>query len=241
MRRLLDGYLRQEGLLCWHGADVEPEPAAPLGECKRVVFVGRSHPIKGTYELAESLQNLYHSGRRDVRGILVGDFSPEERRELAALDPEHSREYLLFPGWVEDVDVLAALFALGNVTALPSHSDTAPLVGMESYRVGTPCVVTEDTGAGELYLANPHRHGCDIARPVRHRHAHGIARYYGVDVASLTAELGYMLDHPAEARRMGEDGERFVRWHYSVERMGARYDELYTHLLAGEPADRLGG
>jgi glycosyltransferase involved in cell wall biosynthesis len=239
MRRLLDGYLHQESLLCWHGAEDEPGPAAPLRACKRVVFVGRPHPGKGSHELAQSLRDLYHSGRRELRGILVGDFSPEERRELAALDPEHCREYLLFPGWVEDLDVLAALFAVGDVTALPSHTDTAPLVGMESYRMGTPCVVTEDTGAGELYLTNPHRHGSDIARPVRRRHADGIARYYGVDVASLTAELAAMLDHPAEARRMGEDGERFVRQHYSVERMGARYHELYNHLLAGEPADRL--
>jgi glycosyltransferase involved in cell wall biosynthesis len=239
MRRLLDGYRNHEGLTCWRGAEGEWETVSLPPEGQKVVFVGRSFWIKGVFELVESLRDLYHSGRKSLRGILVGDFPWGYREELAAIDPAHAHEYLLFPGWVEDPDVLAALFALGDVTALPSHSEAFALVGIESYRMGTPCVVTEGTGAGEAYLTEPRKHGFDIARPVRRRNKEGITRYYGVDVASLTAELAFLLDHPAEARRMGEDGERFVRQHYSIERMGARYNELYNLLLAGEPADRL--
>ncbi len=210
-------------------------------ESKKVVFVGRAIRVKGVFELVEGLRDLYHSGRTDVRGILVGEFPLDFRRQLVALDPEHAREYLLFPGWLEDPDHLAALFALGNVTAVPSHCEAFCLTALESYRMGRPCVVTERTGAGEVYLTNPRRHGFDIARPVRRQNDAGITRYYGVDVVSLAAELAFLLDHPAEARRMAEDGERFVRQHYSIERMGLRYEELYNLLLAGEPADRLDG
>jgi glycosyltransferase involved in cell wall biosynthesis len=239
MRRLLDGYRHPEGFSCWRGAEAEQEMVSFPPDSQRVVFVGRPNRIKGVFELVESLRDLYHSGRKHVRGILVGDFHVGVRHEFAAIDPEHSWEYLFFPGWVEDPDVLAALFALGDVTALPSHSDAFALVGLESYRMGRPCVVTEGTGAGEAYLTEPRRQGFDIARPVRRRNQDGITRYFGVDVNSLTAELAFLLDHPEEARRMGEDGERLVRRHYSIERMGTRYNELYNLLLAGEPADRL--
>jgi glycosyltransferase involved in cell wall biosynthesis len=237
--RLLYDYHHHQALRCYRGGGGDREPVAFVPEDKKVVFVGRATAIKGIYELAESLRNLYHSGRRSVRGILVGPFWPELRRELAAVDPAHAHEYLLFTGPVEDLDVLAALWAFGDVTAIPSHFEPFGLVGIESYRMGTPCVVTEGTGAGEAYLSNPRRHGLDIALSVRRRHRDGIMRYHGVDVESLTEQLAFLIDHPSVARRMAEDGERFVREHYSAERMGAQYSALYDLLLDGEPACRL--
>jgi glycosyltransferase involved in cell wall biosynthesis len=238
---LLHDYHYRAGLSCYRGAGANPEPVAFAREDKKVVFVGRPVRMKGIYELVESLRNLYHSGRQHVRGILVGEFWPELRQELAALDPAHAGDYLLFTGRVEDLDVLAALLAFGDVTAVPSYYEPFCLVALESYRMGTPCVVTEGTGAGEAYLANPRRHGLEIALPVRRRHRDGIMRFYGVDVDSLTAQLAFLIDHPPVARRMAEDGERFVRQHYSAERMAARYSDLYDLLLAGEPACRLHG
>jgi glycosyltransferase involved in cell wall biosynthesis len=239
--QLLYDYHHRQGLRCFRGGGAERESIAFAPEDKKVVFVGRATAIKGIYELAESLRNLYHSGRRSVRGILVGPFWPELRRELAAVDPTHAHEYMLFTGPVEDLDVLAALWAFGDVSAIPSHYEPFGLVGLESYRMGTPCVVTEGTGAGEAYLANPRRHGIDIALSVRRRHRDGIMRYYGVDVESLTEQLTFLIDHPPVARRLAEDGERFVREHYSAERMAAQYSALYDLLLDGEPACRLHG
>jgi glycosyltransferase involved in cell wall biosynthesis len=239
--RLLHDYHHHRGLFCYRGARAAREPVAFTPGDKKVIFVGRATPAKGVYELVESLRNLYHSGRHSLRGILVGGFHPEFRRELAAIDPTHAADYLLFPGRVEDLDVLGALFAFGDVTAVPSHYEGFCQVALESYRMGTPCVVTEGTGAGEAYLANPRRHGIDIALSVRRRHRDGIMRYHGVDVASLTEQLAFLIDHPLVARRMAEDGERFVREHYSVERMGAQYSDLYDLLLDGGPACRLHG
>jgi glycosyltransferase involved in cell wall biosynthesis len=241
-RRRVDGLLydfhHHQGLRCRRGTRDDRAPVQFSPEDRKILFVGRPSRIKGCYELAQSLRNLYHGGRRKVRGLFVGEFDPEMRRDLAALDSAHAGDYLLFTGPVYDVDVLAALLAFGDVTAIPSHYEPFCLVALESYRMGTPCVVTEGTGAGDAYLEQPRRHGVVMARPIRRRHADGIAHFYGVDVASLTEQLAFLLDHPLVARRMAEDGERFVRAHYTVERMGDCTLELYDRLRAGEPAHR---
>jgi glycosyltransferase involved in cell wall biosynthesis len=237
--QLLYGYHHQKRLICHRGAEEhrQPIPFAPTDQ--KVVFVGRPTRMKGCFELVESLKILYHSGRRNIRGILIGAFGLDLRRELAAIDPDHANEYLLFPGPIHDVDILASLYAFGDVTAVPSHYDSFPLVGLESYRMGTPCVVTEGTGAGEAYVDNPRRHGVEMALPVRRQHKEGIARYHGVDVGSLTEQIAFLLDHLRVAGRMAEDGRCFVSKHYSVERMAARYAELYDLLIQGEEAARL--
>jgi glycosyltransferase involved in cell wall biosynthesis len=233
--RLLYDYHHRAVLSCYRGAGGDRQRIPFRAAHKKVLFVGRAARAKGSYEFAESLRELYHAGRRDVVGIFVGEFWPGARAELAALDRSgRAAEYLFFTGSVRDVDELAALFAFGDVTAVSSHYDAFPLVGLESYRMGTPCVVTEGTGAGEAYLDNPRRHGVEMARPVRRRHQGGIARYYGVDVGSLTEQIAFFIDNPRAAWGMGEDGRRFVRENYSTERMAAKYEELYAQILDAE-------
>jgi glycosyltransferase involved in cell wall biosynthesis len=237
--QLLYDYHHHRGLACYRGSRLDREPIAFTPADRKVTFVGRTTRAKGPYEVAESLRNLYHSGRKNVRGIFVGDFWPELRREITAVDPDHAGEYLLFTGPVTNVNELASLYAFGDLTALASHYEPMALVGLESYLMGTPCVVTEGTGAGDAYVDNPRRHGLEIARPVRRRHREGIARYHGVDVGSLMEQIAFLIDNPLTAWQMAEDGRRFVQEHYSVERMGEKYLELYDLLLAGAPADQL--
>jgi glycosyltransferase involved in cell wall biosynthesis len=236
--RLLEEYRCHGGLSCYRGAGAGRELVAFTAEEPKVLLVGRSGRAKGCYDLVEALRNLYHSGRKTIRGLIVGHFDADSRRQLASSDPTHAGDYLFFTGQVWDTDVLAALYALADVTAIPSYQDSFALVGLESYQSGTPCVVTEGTGAGDVYLDNPRRHGVEIARPVRRRHRDGIARYYGVDVGSLAEQIAFLIDNPGSARQMAEDGRRFVQEHYSALRMGAKYLELYDRLLAGEQAEQ---
>jgi glycosyltransferase involved in cell wall biosynthesis len=239
--RLLHDFHHRRGLSCFRGGGEARERIAFSKEDRKIVFVGRIVTAKGIRELVESARNLYHSGRRNIRLIVVGDCPPEARRDLASIDPTSAGHYLLFTGQVNDLDALATLFAFGDVTAIPSHYDPMPLVGIETYLMGTPCVVTEGTGAAEAYLERPRRHGVDMALPVRRRHAQGPARFHGVDVDSLAVQLAFLLDNPLAAWRMAQDGERFVREHYSSDRMGRTYLRLYDLLLDGGQAARLHG
>src|SRR5207249_1701248 len=101
--------------------------------------------------------------------------------------------YMLFTGRVSDPDVLASLYAFGTVTALTSHVEAFALTALESYQMGTPCVVTEGTSAADVYLDEPRRRGVQIALPVARPHRDGIHRYFGVDVDSLARQLDAVL------------------------------------------------
>jgi glycosyltransferase involved in cell wall biosynthesis len=51
------------------------------------------------------------------------------------------------------------------------------------------------------------------------------------DPAALADCVLWLLDHPAEARRMGDAGSRWVRWMFDPARMCALIDQTYCRLL----------
>jgi glycosyltransferase involved in cell wall biosynthesis len=233
---LVDGYRGAPGLVCHRGAATLAE-RVHLGPCDRIViFVGRCHRSKGIYELALALRRLYHQNATNlkcvtIKGIFVGDFDLSARRELASTDAERAGDYLLFTGRIGDPDTLASLYALANVTALVSYADAFALVGLESYLMGTPCVVTEGTSMAEVYLERPTREGAPIALGVARPAGGGTHRYFGVDVDSLVHQLNTLIHDEPLARRLGQNGGSYMRKHHSHRRMGNDYEALYNRLL----------
>jgi glycosyltransferase involved in cell wall biosynthesis len=196
-----------------------------------VLFVGRATRDKGIHELAQALVRLYHGSSGTIKGIFVGDFNRNIRRELSAIDPRHSPNYLLFTGHIRDPEALASFYVLSDVTVLASHVEAFNLVGLESYRVGTPCIVAERTSMADAYLDQPRREGRSIALPVARAHRDGLRRFHGVDVDSLVRQIASLLDDANLARRLSESGKAYVEAHYTDRRMGAAYLDLYDRLL----------
>ena len=227
---LLRGYRSRSGLLVHRGGDRHAERFSFGAGDRIVLFVGRSVPEKGIYELAEALKLVHHRSRGKVRGIFVGAFESKVRQQLSAIDPAGARDYLLFTGQVADNDVLAALYALGDATAMVSHFEAFGLSAAESYLMGTPCLVTEGTSAADAYLDGPGRLGMRIALPVARPHREGLRRFSGVDVDSLASQLHSILFDDGLARRLGEDGKAYVQHHFSYQMMGDRYLELFDRL-----------
>lgn len=228
---LLYEFHTQQKLECYRGGSQAKEGIKFKPEDKKVIFVGRAHQGKGIYELARSLGKLYKKGHKNIRGIFVGDFDEETRKKLAELDPENSKEYLLFTGRVNDPDQLAAILAFGNVTAIPSYYESFNLTGIESLKMGTPLVVTDFSGPGDVYIKNPQKQGVKIALPVSKPFKEGIDRYFGVDEESLAKQIETVITNDGLAYQLGQDGKKFVEEHYSHTRMGEEYAELYEKLL----------
>jgi glycosyltransferase involved in cell wall biosynthesis len=233
---LVRGYCSAPGLVCHRGAAPHAERVHLRPDDRIVVFVGRCDRSKGIHELAGALRRLNCEEttghpRVRVRGIFVGDFHPQARRDLAAIDPQRAGDYLLFTGRVTDPDILASLYVLGHVTALVSYADAFGLVGLESYLMGTPCVVSEGTSMAEVYLEKPSCEGNLIALGVARPRRTGTHRFFGVDVDSLVHQLAAVIHGEPLARRMAESGGSYMRKHHTYRRMGDDYQALYDQLL----------
>jgi glycosyltransferase involved in cell wall biosynthesis len=130
---------------------------------------------------------------------------------------------------------LASLYALADVTALVSHADAFALVGLESYLMGTPCVVTEGTSMAEVYLDRPPREGAPIALGVARPARSGTHRYFGIDVDSLVHQLTTLIQDQPLARRLGQAGKAYMQKYHTYHRMGDDYEAMYNRLL--EPTE----
>jgi glycosyltransferase involved in cell wall biosynthesis len=224
--------LHGRGLACHRGDGEEVERVGFGPDDRRVLFIGRPVHSKGIDELAEALAVLYHRHDRRIKGLYVGAFDRGVRRRLASVDPAAAGDFLLFPGYTQDPDRTAAYFAFGHVTAVASHADAFPMTGLESLNTGRTCVVTAGTSAAEPFLERPARDGTTIALAVDRPSTSGVARYHGVDVASLVRALETLLFDDDLSRRLAASGRAYAAQHYTGRRMGDDYLRLFDDLLA---------
>ena len=137
---------------------VRNEPR-PLPELPTVTFLGRSSYNKGWEVFIEAVGLLPSS----VRGLMVGNFSVQDRNEIdrrAALAGCQDR--LDVEGWAGR-DAIAGIFERTTVLAFPSlWPETLGIVGLEAMANGAPVVASDVGGVREWlvdgesgYLAPP--------------------------------------------------------------------------------------
>ena len=142
------------------GVNVEKPHVRILEETyKRILFVGRLHPVKGVRYLIQAMQ-LIHARRPETKLILVGD--GEERDYLEDLtDHLGIRECVDFVGEVPHERIIDYLDH-ADVFVLPSLSESFGIVLLEAMACGLPIVATRVGGIPEIiedgvngYLVNP--------------------------------------------------------------------------------------
>ena len=142
--------------------------------------------------------------------ILVGD--GEQRRaveeEVRSLELA-GRLHLL--GWRRDIPAILADLSLLVLTSL---WEGLPRVVPEAMAAGLPVVATKVDGTPEAvregetgFLVEPH------------------------DVETLAGKIEYLLSHPAEARRMGQNGRMRVE-EFDIDSMVHRQEAIYDSLLS---------
>jgi glycosyltransferase involved in cell wall biosynthesis len=187
------------------------EARYPIGDRPVVLALGRLHPFKAIDVLIESLPSLPQAH------LLIAGPSLQVRPfgdVAAALAAQAGRlgvaERTTFLGKVPPADVLD-LLAGADVLAVPSHLESMNRVCVEAAAVGTPFVVTENTGVAG-WLPGP---GVGLVVPSGDPHA--LAEALGKVIAG-----GFVRD----AERTLE----FVR-RFAPERVAAELVELYAPLL----------
>ncbi len=161
-----------------------------------ILYCGRIEEAKGCGELMEYFRRYKERYGGEVKLVMTG----------RAAMPIPEREDILPLGFVSEEEKYA-LMAGASAFALASHFESLSIVVLESLMMGTPVLVN-----GECEVLKDH---VLLSR----------AGLYFHGAAEFGAALQWLLDHPAERERMGQNGRSYVRerynWSAITEKMGA--------------------
>ncbi|MET3287793.1 UNVERIFIED_CONTAM: glycosyltransferase involved in cell wall biosynthesis [Brevibacillus sp. OAP136] len=188
-----------------------PHVERPL--CVTYVAAGIT-TVRGIHEMVHAMEILQHSG---IRLILAGHISPIELRDKVAT----------YPGWQcveeagylnrEQVGSLLNNVRAGLVTHHPivNYVDSLPVKMFEYMAAGIPVI------ASDFPLWREIVEGSDC----------------GLCVDPLSPEqiaeaIRWIVEHPVEAQRMGENGQRAVADRYNWDREANKLLSVYEELSA---------
>ena len=183
-----------------------------LGSSRVVLYLGKLTPRKRVDVL---LRAFASSGlASDVRLVIAGN-DMGARRSLERLAGQSGlKDRVLFTGLLQGVARLEAL-ADADVLVYPSSDEVFGLVPLEALLTGTPVIVADDSGCGELIT----QIGGGLVTPLG-------------DSGALAAAMRRVLASPAEWRARAVTAARLVRQRYGGSTVAAKLDGLYHDVLA---------
>ena len=183
-----------------------------VGSNPVVMFLGKLTPRKRVDVLVDAVARL---GRPEVRLVIAGNDMGAGASVRAAVRRHGLDDRTIFTGLLEGQDRLDAL-ADADVVVYPSEHEIFGLVPLEALLEGTPVIVSDDSGCGEVIGAT----GGGLVTPVG-------------DAAALeSAVAGILDDTPTWRARAEAAGDRVIR-DFGPERIAGEVAGLYEQLRAG--------
>jgi glycosyltransferase involved in cell wall biosynthesis len=173
------------------------------------------HPREGQEILIEATARLRARGR-DVVCLLVGD--GKRRARLEELAGSVAKDAVIFTGQVPH-DQVRDYYALMDIFVVPRIDERAarlvtPLKPFEAMAMGLPLVVSDLPVLAEL--AKPGERGLAFANG---------------DPEALAHAVETLLADPDQAKRLAEQGRRWVLAERTWAANGRRYQDIYRELL----------
>lgn len=181
-----------------------------LGDTPLVLFVGKITPRKGVDVLLRALARLPAS----VHLAIAGNFMMNPDPIHALVRDLGIGDRVRFVGLLSGNDKLAA-YVDADVVAYPSAGEIFGLVPFEALMCGTPAVVCDDSGCGEVLQAA----------------GGGLLVPYG-DPEALAGALQTLLQHQERHAACVASGRRYVAEHLGWDRIAEQTLELYRTVLA---------
>jgi glycosyltransferase involved in cell wall biosynthesis len=182
---------------------------------KVVGFVGRlAARRKGFLDFLAAAQQIVER-YPNVRFLVVGD---SDKGKPDSVDPAVAKDYgldghCIFLG-MQPNNRLPLLYSLMDVLVLPSLFEGIPRVIMESAAMGVPAVASNVKGNREAVVDG--RSGLLV--PLR-------------DVPALAGAILSLLNDPAKARQMGQEGRAVARERFDEQLVFAEVAEVYQRLM----------
>jgi len=159
----------------------------------------------------DALRAFARLGRPHVHLALAGDGPLREPMQQLAADLGIS-DRVHFLGFRSDIP---ALIRASVALLLPSEREGLPRSILEALSLGVPAIGADISGVRDLLGEES-----------------GLLVKLG-DVEGLAQAMAWMLDHPDEARAMGQRGREQVVANNELRRIITLHDELYTKALEG--------
>lgn len=173
-----------------------------LNETPFVLYAGRRESGKNTPLLLRYWSQ--YANRHGAKLVLIGSGAVQM--------PPQTAVSILDLGFVSAQDKADA-YAAANVFCMPSVHESFSIVLMESWLAQTPVLVHGDCAVTKEHCVQ----------------ANG--GLYFTNAAEFAATLDYLLTHPTEAARMGQQGRRYVLAHYQWPDVIGRYTAVLQQMM----------
>jgi glycosyltransferase involved in cell wall biosynthesis len=192
---------------------------------EKIVYLGGMSRMRGLLEVLDAFAVVAKKYPR-WELCLVGSYSPasfekEMKDRVSALGLGANVKFI---PWVpyEEKERLSSQAAMGVITYLPYSNNTSCLPNklFDYMLVGLPVIASNFPLYREV--VEPSHCGLivDPARP-----------------EEIARAMEYLIEHPQEARQMGENGRRAVREQYNWEKESEKLLQIYATVLKGEGGD----
>jgi len=208
--------LKNYPLLALSEAILRPKAAKVSNslEGTKLIYVGGLTRARGIKEIVEAMEILDEPS--NVQLALIGKFTePLFKEEIGELLRFRKTRLV---GWVPHPEVWEHLqeadIALMCLHPVGDYTYGLPVKLFEYMAAGLP-IIASDFPLWENFFKE---HGCGIT-------------VNPLNAKEIAQAIEYLITHPEEARRMGENGRRAVVEKYSWESEGEKLLELYEELL----------
>ena len=179
---------------------------------KIILYLGRLHKTKGLDFLVNSFSNLLDC-YRNVTLVIAGPESDFLNILITQIKKLNIDEKVFVIGPLYKNEKLEA-FVDSDVLVYPGRIEIFGLVPFEAIMCGTPVIVTDDCGCGEIIKEN--RCGYTIK--------------YG-DINGLTKKIYEVLSNPEAAKEKVNHGKQFIKEELNWEINISKFTTLYTNCL----------
>lgn len=181
---------------------------------KIILYVGRLDRIKGVNYLVKAFEKVLDTCPC-VRLLIAGSGD----YDLCLREGKAVATQIVFTGFL-DKDSLYELYRLADVGVVPSLFEPFGYVPVEMMMHGLPIVATTTSGLNEVVDES-----CGRKVPLSVS-----TDEVTIDTDLLAEQIVYLLQHPEEARRLGQNGRRRYLSEYTSERFGQRMLAFYESL-----------
>jgi glycosyltransferase involved in cell wall biosynthesis len=177
-----------------------------IREARMVLYLGKLTPRKGIDVLVKAFAEL---GLEDARLVIAGNDMGYQGQIEAIIRERSLSKKVIFTGLLVGKEKQEA-YRDADVLVYPAVHEIFGLVPFEAILCGTPVIVTDDCGCGEIIG----------------REQIGFVTRYN-DVQNLRDTISKALGDKPAAVGMVNRGKEFIRTHLSWQKIGAEYEEVY--------------